>query len=265
MQRSPNRCTSWMSLSLIALVCACEKQATRPAPAGQPEVAPEAKATAATPAPALAKPRVPQSQPAAEPAGETRAPSNTSTLPPVLPSGHPPIPSDPTAQQLIPPPSGNTLDLTGLTMTIPDGWTRLAVKPGAFSAKAAFQLPGGAGDDAGCRVRVTHYPGMKGKNDLNIQRWLSQVKQADGSASTRDNAKVSTVARDDVTMTLLDVTGVVNTSMDGTGAGQTDYRLIAAILDHPDGPHFIKASGDSKSMAKWAESISAFLESATTK
>ncbi len=258
MWRSRNRFTTWMLLSLITLVCACEKQAP---PTDQPKAAPDAEPNAATPASARATAQVPQSQPA----GETSAPGNTATSTPVLPSGHPPISPDPATQQLIPPPSGNTLDLTGLTMTIPEGWTRLAIKPGPFSAKAAFQLLGGAGDDAGCSVRVTHSPGMKGKNDLNIQRWLSQVKQADGSTSTRDNAEVSTVARDDVTMTLLDVTGVVNTSMDGTGAGQTDFRLIAAILDHPNGPHFIKISGDSVSMAKWADSISTFLKSAGTK
>ena len=48
----------------------------------------------------------------------------------------------------------------------------------------------------------------------------------------------------------------------GQGEAKPNHRLIAAIVDHPKGPHFVKASGSVECMKRWEASILAFLESA---
>jgi hypothetical protein len=157
---------------------------------------------------------------------------------------------------------GSTLKLTGVQMTIPKGWMPEAAAPGPMAPKAVFRLGGVADDPTGCSVRVTYFPGMKGMDRQNIDRWISQVRQPDGTASTREHAQISSIENGNVRVTLVDITGSVNTSMDGQGGGKPDFRLVAAIVDHPKGPHFIKASGKTESMAKWNASIRAFIESA---
>jgi hypothetical protein len=158
--------------------------------------------------------------------------------------------------------SDETLSLTGLTFAIPEGWARQPVKPGAISAKAVYQLAGADGEPDGSTVRITHFPGMKGMDEMNIQRWLSQVKQPDGSNSKREDANVTVTEIGGVRLTVIEVTGVVNPSQDGTGTGTPNHRMIAAIVDHPQGPHFVKVSGGVATMAKWEKTIDAFLKSA---
>ncbi len=157
---------------------------------------------------------------------------------------------------------GDKLSLAGTTMTIPEGWKSQPVRKSMMGPVAVFHLPKAEGDPADAVARVTHFPAMKGMDDRNIDRWLSQVKHPDGRDMTRDDAKISTTRQGMVKLTVVDVSGVVNPRSDGTGAGAPDHRLIAAIVDHPKGPHFIKISGGLATMKHWEESINAFLKSA---
>ena len=158
--------------------------------------------------------------------------------------------------------AGAKLELTGLTMSVPVGWIQETAKPGPMSPKAVFKLPGVEGDPTGGFVRITHFPGMKGKDKLNIDRWISQVRQPNGQPSTRENGKLTVTDQGAVRLTVVDISGLVNTSMGAQTEGKPNHRLIAAIVDHPKGPHFVKASGGVACMKKWEASILAFLESA---
>ena len=158
--------------------------------------------------------------------------------------------------------SGSKLALTGLTMSIPAGWIQETAKPGPMAPKAVFKLPVVEGDPTGGSVRITHYPGMKGMDRQNIDRWISQVRQPNGQPSTRENATMTVKDQGAVRLTIVDITGSVDTSMGAQTEGKVNHRLIAAIVDHPKGPHFVKASGGVECMKKWEASILAFLESA---
>ena len=158
--------------------------------------------------------------------------------------------------------SDSKLALTGLTMSIPAGWIQEAAKPGPMAPKAVFKLSGVDGDPTGGSVRITHFPGMKGMDRQNIDRWISQVRQPNGQPSTRENAKLTATDHGAVRLTVVDITGSVNTSMGAKTEGKLNHRLIAAIVDHPKGPHFVKASAGVVCMKKWEASILAFLESA---
>ena len=159
------------------------------------------------------------------------------------------------------------LSLTGLTMAPPAAWVRESVSAGSLAPKAAFSLPPVEGDPHKCTVRITHYPNMKGMpgiDDLNVNRWLRQVTKVDGSPYTRDQAKIEVTEFGHVRLTILDLSGTVSTGMGPAASKLPDHRMIAAILDHPRGPHFVKAVGGLPTMQKWRDTILAFLKSAKT-
>ena len=156
----------------------------------------------------------------------------------------------------------DVLKLTGVTMRRPEGWGSVTVSKGQFASKTIIRLPKVAGDAEDATVEMTHFPGMKGKDDLNINRWLATVTRSDGSPHTRETAKLKIIEQGHVRLTVLDLSGTVKTSMFGSGGGSPDHRMIAAIVDHPKGPHFVKVVGPAATMEKWADSIDAFLRSA---
>lgn len=163
--------------------------------------------------------------------------------------------------------SAKKLLLTGLTMTPPAAWVRKSVSAGPLAPKAAFSLPPVEGDPHKCTVRITHYPNMKGMpgiDDMNINRWLRQVTKADGSPHTRDQAKIEVSEFGHVRLTILDLSGTVSAGMGPAASKLPDHRMIAAILDHPRGPHFVKVVGGLPTMKKWRDAILTFLKSAKT-
>ena len=83
------------------------------------------------------------------------------------------------------------LKLVGLTMNIPPGWGRPSVKSGQFSKKTVLALPKADGDENDGSVEITHFPGMKGMDEQNIQRWIASVTRTDGSPHTRETARVT--------------------------------------------------------------------------
>ena len=153
------------------------------------------------------------------------------------------------------------LELDGLSFTVPKGWMRQPQdKRGPMSPKAVYTIPGVKAEDAAGTVRVTHFPAMKGKSDLNIQRWLGQVTKADGRPSTRKDATITLTEIGKVHLTIVDLSGSVRITMRQTP--KPDHRLIACIVDHPRGPHFVVVAGGETQMKRWQDEIYAFLKSA---
>jgi len=147
-------------------------------------------------------------------------------------------------------------------MTAPSGWLQAPVEPRPMAPKASFRIPDAGGGLEDCIVRVSHYPAMKGKDELNIRRWLGQVTRPDGGRATRDDATVTVTESGTVRLTVVDVTGSVRLTM--RSEPMPNQRLIAAIIDHPHGPHFVRVFGNVQSMERARPAIDAFLGSATT-
>lgn len=151
----------------------------------------------------------------------------------------------------------------GLRIPIPEAWQPEAVPTGPMAALASYRLPKVEGDSDDAVVRISHYPSMKGKDDPNIDRWIGQVRRADGQPATRENAKISTFELGTIRVTVVDVSGAIAMGMMGGGDVRPDYRAINAIVDHPSGPHFVRASGPAKTMEKWSGSIDEAIRSAS--
>ena len=156
--------------------------------------------------------------------------------------------------------AGAKLALTGITLTVPASWKSQDPGTGPMAAKAVYSIPAQKpGEDEGA-IRITHYPEMKGKDDMNIDRWVGQVAKADGKPSTRADAKIEKTETGNIRITTVDLTGTVKMTMKDTG--KADHRMIAAIVDHPKGPHFIVAAGPAASMKTWSNDVLGFIKSA---
>jgi len=87
-------------------------------------------------------------------------------------------------------------------------------------------------------------------DENNIKRWVSQVKKPDGSPMTRADAKIEKIDLGSVQVILVDLEGSVSVGMGRGGTAASGQRMINAIVNHANGPHFVKAIGPSAAMAK---------------
>ena len=209
-----------------------------------------------------ASPAAPESAAPTEPATTTPAAKPAAPTPAEIPSPN----AAPAATA-----TGDTtpLELTGLTLQVPAGWTVMEVKDSPMAPKAAFTLPAVEGETVPCTVRITYFPNMSDMENLvdaNLQRWLGQVRRTDGAPSTREDATITTMTGQGTKLTVLDITGIVgNTMMGSHTAGAPIEQMVAAIVEHDQGPHFIKVQGPPASVAAHRAAIDAFLQSASAK
>ena len=148
-----------------------------------------------------------------------------------------------------------------LTFTPPAGWQ--SSNPSSSMRVAEFTLPRAAGDADDAQLVLYYFGGSGGSVDANIQRWIGQMQQPDGkassSAATRETRKVN-----GLTVTLVDVRGTYVAEMaPGSGAhhNQTHYRLRAGVVETANGPYFIKLTGPEKTIAKWDAAFDQFVGS----
>ncbi len=158
------------------------------------------------------------------------------------------------------------LTLAGISFAVPQGWVRETTGGSSsivgVTRKAQFRLPKADYGAEDAIVAITHFPGMRGMDEANLRRWLAAFTQPDG----RPSAEVATKARFElgqVVVTLIDVGGTMFSGQQMTGGGDTleNYRMLAAIVDHPAGPHFVKITGPAVVIEHWKPSAVAFLKS----
>jgi len=236
--------TAGVCLTSIVMLASCKQQ--EPSPPPTPSTAPLAAAT--RPAPPTAG------------MGE-------------LPAGHPPIDGQAPAGLEVPkddvhagmqllPKSGaarNFLEapptqFTGLVLTPPADWKAFDPAGGPMGPIAAFLLPAAEGTEGDTEARLTYYPGMKQiPLETNLDRWYGQVQQPDGRP-TKEVAKVETIEAGGAKITITDMSGSI--------AGVAGQRMIAAAIEHPQGPHFLKVTGPEATLASQYDAIMQYLKSA---
>lgn len=158
------------------------------------------------------------------------------------------------------------VDLDGITLNVPEGWVRAESQraSGRFAAagKVQFRLPKTEDEPEDVTITVHHYPLMKGMDEANVDRWLSQFTQPDG----RPTVEVATQAKyqlGEVLVTLVDIPGTMHPGGGmGGGPAKENYRMLAAVINHPNGPHFFKLKGPADAVQRSKPSAVAFLKSA---
>lgn len=146
----------------------------------------------------------------------------------------------------------------GLSFQVPSTWPSV---PAKGMRAAEYRLPGEGGEG---ELILFHFgAGQGGDAKSNLDRWIGQMTQPDGSTSA------SHAAFDDREVNGLKITTVV---LNGTytasmvpGSSEKlvkpGSRLWGAVVEGPGGPWFWKAVGPEKTMLARASELSAFLAS----
>jgi hypothetical protein len=158
-------------------------------------------------------------------------------------------------------PSGIQTTGGSLAFTAPPAWTS---RPAASSMRVAeFVIPRVEGDAEDAELIVYYFGAGAGTVDANIDRWIGQIQQADGS-STKDKAKRTTQSINGLAVTMVDASGTYVAEM-RPGASEhfnkPGFRLRAAVVDTARGPYYIKMTGPARTMGAAEAAYTAFLGS----
>ena len=134
--------------------------------------------------------------------------------------------------------------------------------PIMIASLALYGCGGGGGDhtpDDGHNhgvgiLTVSHFPGMGGSVEDNLERWRRQVvggTQGETLSSEHDGLSFHTL---DITGTYLD------SSITGTSRELSGYQMLATVIESPGGPHFVKLVGPAHTLERWVDSYHRFLE-----
>jgi hypothetical protein len=148
-----------------------------------------------------------------------------------------------------------------LKFTVPTGW--VAEERTSSMRVAQYKLPRAATDTEDASL-VLYYFGQNqgGSTAANIERWASQIKQADGSAPK--DVREERLEVNGLKVTTVDLSGTyVAETAPGSGSflNQPGYRLRAAIVETPNGPYFVKLVGPEKTVTHWNEAFLSYIKS----
>jgi hypothetical protein len=152
------------------------------------------------------------------------------------------------------PPAGS------LAYTAPAAWH---TRPAASTMRVAeFVVPKAAGDPEDAEVIIYFFGGNAGGGvDANIDRWIGQLTQPDGSPS-KDKAKRETQTINGLKVTMVDVSGTYVAEV-RPGAtehyNKPDFRVRAAVVETPRGPYYIKMTGPARTVAAADDDFRKFL------
>jgi hypothetical protein len=150
---------------------------------------------------------------------------------------------------------------SGLKFTVPAGWVE--EERSSSMRVAQYKLPRAEGDTEDASLVLYYFgQGQGGSAAANVERWVGQMKQADGSA-TKD-AKEERFETNGLKVTTVDASGTY-VAETGPGSGtfhnNAGYRLRAAVVETPNGSYFVKLIGPEKTVTHWNESFLSYIRS----
>src|SRR6476619_3962929 len=149
-----------------------------------------------------------------------------------------------------------------LTFKAPTGWVE--EKASSAMRVGQYKLPRETGDGEDASLVVYYFgQGQGGGTAANVERWVNQMKQSDGSVS-KDKAKEGSLTVNGLKVTTVGLGGTY-TAETAPGSGQfynnPNYRLRAAVIETPKGSYYLKVVGPEKTIAKWDNSVTEFVKS----
>jgi hypothetical protein len=139
------------------------------------------------------------------------------------------------------PADGPTAAVAGISWSVPLEWMPGPERP----MRIATYWVGSGSNRADCAV-FFFGPGQGGTVEENINRWIGQFTQTDGGDS-RDRAAINKETVAEFQVTTIDLSGTYTASMGGPMSSQkedrSDYRMLGAIVEAPQGPVFFKLTG----------------------
>jgi hypothetical protein len=149
-----------------------------------------------------------------------------------------------------------------LRFKVPSEWT--VEKPSSSMRLAQYKLPKAEGDKEDASLVLYFFGSNQGGSvQSNLERWIGQIEQPDGSSSAA-KAKTETLTINQLKVSTIDLTG---TYVAETAPGSTvrhnnpDYRLRAAVIETPKGAHYVKLVGPAKTVGRWEKAFNSYLQS----
>ncbi|HEX3145320.1 MAG TPA: hypothetical protein VHQ64_15210 [Pyrinomonadaceae bacterium] len=160
-------------------------------------------------------------------------------------------------------PTKTSQDAAGeLKFKAPDGWT--SEKSSSLMRVAQYKLPKVEGDKEDASLVLYYFGASQGGTaQANIDRWIGQMQQPDGSDS-KSKSKTDSLTVNGLKVTTVDVTGTYTAEMapgSGTFHNDENYRLRAAVIETPKGNYFVKLAGPAKTIGRWDKSYNDYLKS----
>jgi len=146
-----------------------------------------------------------------------------------------------------------------LHYTVPEEW--IEEKPRSSMRKAQFKIPG-KNHSLDAELAIFVFPGSGGAVQANIDRWIGQFKQPDGS-STEEKTKINKLTSNGLPVTLVYLTGTylggsMGGPMGGTSKELPGFAMLAAIVETSSDPWFFKAVGPQVTVDDWRPAFELF-------
>lgn len=145
---------------------------------------------------------------------------------------------------------------------VPPGW--IVEKPTSEMRVAQYKLPKAESDSEDALLVIYYFgQGQGGTPQANIDRWLNQVHQPDGSPS-KDKAKTDSLTVNGLQVNTVDVLGNYSGGMSADSAPQNSkaiFRLRGAVVETPKGSYFVKLTGPEKTVNRWDQAFNDYLKS----
>ena len=148
-----------------------------------------------------------------------------------------------------------------LKFRVPPGWVE--EERTSSMRVAQYRLPKAEGDTEDASLVLYYFgQGQGGSVTANIDRWIAQMKQPDGSPVK--SAKGEHLEANVLKVTTVDLSGtyVAETAPgSGTFNNKPGYRLRGAVVETPNGSYFVKLIGPEKTVTQWNESFLSYIRS----
>jgi hypothetical protein len=155
--------------------------------------------------------------------------------------------------------AADTFPVSSLKFTVPEGWK--SVQPSSAMRKAQLSIPGKEGGKS-ADVTFFHFgnEGGAGGVKANVDRWLGQFSSNEGAQKTEPldfgGTKVMLVSTEGT---------MKGGQFGGPATDEADFALLGAIIEHADGPVFIKGTGPKDLMKESREKFMAMVKGAVEK
>lgn len=151
---------------------------------------------------------------------------------------------------------------SSLKFKVPAGWVE--EERTSSMRVAQYRLPKADGDTEDASLVLYYFgQGQGGTTAANMERWVGQMKQEDGSAS-KDKAKEESLDANGLKIATVDVSGTyVAETAPGSGTlhNKPGYRLRAAVVETPKGSYYVKLVGPEKTVTRWNDTFLTYLRS----
>jgi hypothetical protein len=151
-----------------------------------------------------------------------------------------------------------------LVLEAPKEWKAEPAKGGGFGPKVAYKLEAAEGDKEQATASLFHFGGGGGSWDDNLKRWLGQFTLANGDAMPKEKAKVEEIEANGIKIKLAEITGTYTAPSFGGPKNdpKAGWKLLAAMVEGPDGPSFVRIVGPEKTVEKHRADFMKWLKSA---